>query len=177
MASNLIRSLRPNTPLNMAGRLRWHEPKKRILDFGSDKNWLKFERKSKAKLQHKNYFQLISLIEPKSRNIVDDDFDYLARIYGVDEALTLLRSYILEAHLCNELVRLEVDFTKPLHEQFKQALKAKKSLARIKFQKLRKRLRKIQALHAIARGTPISEIPQLSPNAPNLVPALSLAAA
>lgn len=173
MASNQLRTLRPNTSIENVGRLHWHKTNTSILDFGSNKQWLRYRNKLQSKLEAKELWQLFNLIGLHDRGAVVMDYETIAATSGDEQALAILRSYILEAHLCNELVRLGVDFTKPLKPQ----VKALRHKSRERFNKLHKALRYIQESHAFTHGTPLRELPQRSPNAPNTLPAFSLAAA
>ena len=173
MASNQLRTLRPNTSVEYVGRLRWHKTNTSILDFGSNKQWLRYRNKLQSKLEAKELWQLFNLIGLHDRGAVVMDYETIAATIGDEQALAILRSYILEAHLCNELVRLGVDFTKPLRPQ----VKALRHKSRERFKKLHKALRYIQKSHTFTHGTPLRELPQRSPNAPNTLPAYSLAAA
>jgi hypothetical protein len=177
MASNQLRTLRPNTPLDYVGRLRWFNPNKTMLSFRSNKQWLKFQNKEQVKLESKELWQLLNLINSHDHGTVIMDYELLAASRGEVEALALLRGYILEAHVTNELVRLGVDFTKPLLSQVSNYLKKLRRERRERYIKLQKVLRYIQKSHGFTHGTPLRELPQRSPNAPNTLPALSLAAA
>ena len=177
MASNQLRTLRPNISLENAGRLRWHKTNTSILDFGSNKQWLRYRNKLQLKLEAKELWQLFNLIGLHDRGAVVMDYEFIAAATGDEQALALLRSYILEAHLSNELVRLGVDFTKPLQGQVKALLNHARHMHRERFKILHKAMRYIQKSHAFTHGAPLRELPQRSPNAPNTLPAFSLAAA
>lgn len=177
MASNQLRTLRPNTSIENVGRLRWHKTNTSILDFGSNKQWLKYRNKLQSKLEAKELWQLFNLIGLQDREAVIMDYETIAATTGVEQALAILRSYILEAHLCNELVRLGVDFTKPLQPQVKALRNQERHARQEIYAELQKFLRYLQDSHAFIHGTPLRELPQRSPNAPNTLPAFSLAAA
>ncbi len=177
MASNQLRTLRPNTSLQYVGRLRWHKANKSILDFGSNKQWRKYRNKLQLKLEAKELWQLCNLISLHDRGAVVMDYEVIAASAGDEQALALLRDYILEAHLSNELVRLGIDFTKPLAPQVDAQLDRELQERQERRKRLHKILRYIQKSHTFIHGTPLRDLPQRSPNAPNTLPAFSLAAA
>jgi len=178
MATKLPRTIGNSTPLNYAGRLRYFNPSKSILDFDPSKRDF---RRVKAAISRQvatlGFYDLNTLVAPNHRETIYDDFIEIESRIGEAAALDLLRAFLVENHLCNLLVRLSYDPTKPfpgslrlLATQLFNAFEIEKSKAR----RVLKQLRRSFRLNAI---TPAIQLPQCSPNAPNTLPAFSLAAA
>jgi hypothetical protein len=178
MATKLPRTIGNSTPLNYAGRLRYFNPAKSILDFDPSKRDF---RRVKAAVSRQvatlSFYDLNTLVASKDRQSVYDDFMELQFRIGEPAALDLLRAFLVENHLCNLLVRLSYDPTKPfpgslrlLATQLFNAFEIEKSKAR----QILKRLHRIFRFSSI---TPAIQLPQVAPNAPNTLPAFSLVAA
>lgn len=178
MASKLLRSIGDSTPLNNAGRLRWFNPAESILDFDPSKRELRRVKAAVSKqIATLSFYDLSTLIAAKDRQWVYDDFMEIQFRIGEAAALDLLRAYLVENHLCNELVRIAYDPTKPIPGSLR--LLATQLLNAFELQKSKAR-RVLKRLHRSFRFsviTPAIQLPQCSPNAPNTAPAFSLVAA
>jgi len=178
MATKLPRTIGNSTPLNYAGRLRYFNPAKSILDFDPSKRDF---RRVKAAVSRQvatlSFYDLNTLVASKDRQGVYDDFMELQFRIGEAAALDLLRAFLVENHLCNLLVRLSYDPTKPFPGSLRllatQLLNAFEN-AKIEARRTLKRLHRSFRFSSL---TPAIQLPQVAPNAPNTLPAFSLVAA
>ena len=178
MASKLFRIIGNATPLNHVGRLRYFDSTKSILDFDPSKRVFRRIQKSLTKqLATLSFYDLNTLVASKDRQGVYDDFMELQFRIGEAAALDLLRAFLVENHLCNLLVRLSYDPTKPFPGSLRllatQLFNAFEN-AKIEARRILKRLHRSFRFSSI---TPAIQLPQCSPNAPNTLPAFSLVAA
>jgi hypothetical protein len=88
-----------------------------------------------------------------------------------------LRAFIIENHLCSELVRIAYDPTKPLPKLLPLLVTQLLNAFEIIKQEARQALKKLHRQFRFSVITPAIQLPQRSPNAPNTAPALSLVAA
>jgi hypothetical protein len=178
MASKLLRSIRFSTPVRNVGCLRYFNPAKSILDFDpSKRDFRRVKAAVSRQIAALSFYDLSTLVAPDDRQAIYDDFMEIESRIGESAALDLLRAYLVENHLCNELVRIAYDPTKPipgllrlLATQLLNAFEILKSRAREALKRLHRSFR-------FSVITPAIQLPQRSPNAPNTAPALSLAAA
>lgn len=177
MASKLSRTIGNATPVNFTGRLLWFNPANSILDFGSNRSWHRVKRDLHRQVKSLGFYDLNTLVAPNQRNIVYDDFLDLQDRFGEAKALEIMRSYIVENYLCAELIRLEIDFTAPIKANLFEKL-AIVNLGLEKEKREKQELaKKLQRSFRAANNSPIVELPLVAPNAPNTLPAFSLAAA
>ncbi len=178
MASKLFRTIGNATPLNHVGRLRYFDSTKSILDFDPSKRVFRRIQKSLTKqLATLSFYDLNTLIVPSDRWAVYEDFVDLEGLRGEQEALELLRAFIIENHLCSELVRIAYDPTKPLPKLLPLLVTQLLNAFEIIKQEARQALKKLHRQFRFSVITPAIQLPQRSPNAPNTAPALSLVAA
>jgi len=178
MATKLLRTIGNAMPLNHVGRLLYFDFTKSILDFNPSKRvFRRIENAVSKQLAPLSFYELNTLIAPSDRWAVYEDFVYLEGVRGEQAALELLRRYILENHLCSELVRVAYDPTKPMPVLWEQLAKQLFNAFQIKKQENYKALRRLHRQFRFSVITPAIRLPQCSPNAPNTAPALSLVAA
>lgn len=178
MASKLLRTIGNSTPLNDVGRLRYFDSTESILSFNPSKRVFRRIQKSLSKqLATLSFYDLNTLIAPQDRWAVYEDFVDLVSLRGEQEALELLRAFIIENHLCRELVRIAYDPTKPLPKLVPLLLTQLLHAFEIKKQEARQALKRLHRQFRFSSFTPAIQLPQRSPNAPNTAPALSLVAA
>ena len=180
MASKLSKTIGNATPLNHVGRLLYFDFTKSILDFNPSKRvFRRIENAVSKQLASLSFYELNTLIAPSDRWAVYEDFVYLEGVRGEQAALELLRRYILENHLCSELVRVAYDPTKPMPVLWEQLAKQLLNTLKIKKQAARRLLKQLHQSFSFRFrfiATPIAST-QYAPNAPNTAPALSLVAA
>lgn len=178
MASKLLRSIGDSTPLNNAGRLRWFNPAESILDFDPSKRDFRRVKAAVSKqIATLNFHDLNTLIAAKDRQAVYDDFMEIQFRIGEAAALDLLRAYLVENHLCNELVRIAYDPTKPIPGSLKLLLTQLFNTVKLQKSEARRVLKRLHRSFRFRSFTPAIQLPQCSPNAPNTAPAFSLVAA
>jgi len=177
MASKLSRTIGNATPLNHVGRLRWFNPANSILDFGSNRKWRRVKCNLHRQVASLEFYDLNTLVAPDQRNIVYDDFIDLQDRFGEAKALEIMRNYIVENYLCTQLMILAVDFIASrkvnLFEKLAIVILGLEKEKREK-QELAK---KLQRSFSAANNSPIIQLHLVAPNAPNTLPAFSLAAA
>jgi len=183
MATKLSRTIGNATPINHVGQLRYFVRSiygknldTSILDFGSNRSWRRVERDLYRQLEGLGFYDLNTLVAPDQRTNVYDDFLILQDRFGEAKALEILRKYLVESYLCTELVRLAVDFSLPAKIDNYTVKLIKDEIEKLKAadQKRAKELR--CSFEVIVKSPPI-QLPQVAPNAPNTLPAFSLAAA
>lgn len=176
MATKLSRTIGNATPLNHVGRLRWFDPANSILDFGSNRSWRRVKRDLYKQVEGLGFYDLNTLVAPDQRNMIFDDFMMLQDRFGEAKALEILRRYLVESYLCTELVRLAVDFSLPakIDNYTVNLVEVEKQKKEAADQKLVRHLRR--SFQVIVKS-PAIQLPQVAPNAPNTLPAFSLAAA
>jgi hypothetical protein len=178
MASKLSKTIGNATPLNYVGRLRYFDPHKSILDFNPSKRVFRRIQKSVNKqLKTLSFYDLNTLIAPNDRWAVHEDFMYLDGLRSEQEALELLRAFIIENHFCSELVRVAYDPTAPLPKLLPLLATQLLNAYELVKQEARKALKQLGRQFRFSVITPAIQLPQRSPNAPNTAPALSLVAA
>lgn len=196
MTSKLLRKIAPASAGEHVGGLRWFdkniygkELNTGALYFGINRQWRRIEESLNAQLAPLDFYDLYILISPEHRDQADLDFESMEAGRGRDYALSAMRRWIKESHLHTELIRVEMDFTRVkskrpesiilFSRESRRAFKSEKSLeARINKStnetKFKEREADFQSFHVTNLAM---RSPQRSPNAPNFVPALSLAAA
>lgn len=177
MASKLSRTICNATPINHVGRLRWFNPANAILDFGNNRDWRRVKRALYKQVEGLGFYDLNTLVAPDQRNIVYDDFLILQDRFGEARALEILRSYLVESYLCTELVRLAVDFSLPINTDLPKKLKLVNERKITESKKVREVAARLHRSFNAAIYSPVIQLPQVAPNAPNTLPAFSLAAA
>ena len=177
MATKLSRSIANATPLNHVGRLRRFDPANSILDFGDNRSWRRVKRALFRQVQGLGFYDLNTLIAPEHRDIIYYDFLNLQDRIGEAKALELLRSYLVENKLCTELVRLAVDFSLPINTDLLNKLKLINEREIAEKRKAREVAAELERSFKAASYLPVIQLPQVAPNAPNTLPAFSLAAA
>jgi hypothetical protein len=177
MATKLSRTIGNATPLNHVGRLRWFNPANPILDFGNNRDWRKVKRALSRQVERLGFYDLNTLVAPDQRNMIFDDFMILQDRFGEAKALEILRSYLVESYLCTELVRLAVDFSLPINSDLPKKLKLVNERIITEKKKVREVAAIMQGSFKAAIYSPVIQLPQVAPNAPNTMPAFSLAAA
>ena len=177
MATKLSRTIGNATPLNHVGRLRWFDPANSILDFGINRSWRRVERDLCRQLDGLDFYDLNTLVAVDQRTMVFDDFLILQDRFGEAKALEILRKYLVESYLCTELVRLAVDFSAPIKaDLFEKLAIVNLGVEKQKAEK-QKLLKELQQVFRAAAFSPVIQLPQVAPNAPNTLLAFSLAAA
>jgi hypothetical protein len=184
MASKLSRTIGNATQLNHVGRLRYFVRSiygknldTSILGIGSNRKWRRVKRDLHRQVESLGFYDLNTLVAPDQRNIVYDDFIDLLDCFGEAKALEIMRNYIVENYLCTQLVILAVDFTAPLKVNLFEKL-AIVNLGLEKEKREKQELaKKLQRSFRAANNSPIIQLPLVAPNAPNTLPAFSLAAA
>lgn len=196
MATKLLRKIAPSTPLQHSGRLLsfnrnclGRELNKGALDFGSNRQWRRIEKAVSVQVLQLSFYELNNtLIAPNEREQVYDDFDTLVIRYGEAEALAELRRLIVDNHLWTELLRVSMDFTCVKSKRPEYAFDESREVRRATKQgKTKEQLTsKKQAQDRKTtkhdwQGLKVTNLAMRSvlrsPNAPNTLPALSLAAA
>jgi hypothetical protein len=184
MATKLSRTIGNATPINHVGQLRYFVRSiygknldTSILDFGSNRSWRRVERDLYRQLEGLGFYDLNTLVAPDQRTNVYDDFLILQDRFGEAKALEILRKYLVESYLCTELVRLAVDFSAPIKaDLFEKLAIVNLGVEKQKAEK-QKLLKELQQVFRAAAFSPVIQLPQVAPNAPNTLPAFSLAAA
>lgn len=203
MATKLLRKIAPATVGAHLGGLRSYtqdnyyrkalsnkEPYS-ALQYRSNRQWHRLESALYEKLAELDFYNLYLLILPEYRDEVCFDFEQLEAWRGDPAALTHLRRWIVENHLYNELDRVEMDFTRVKSKRpvsidhfsrqgrraikYGHTLKERRKDIREEASKQNRR-RASEALSFNVTNLAMRS-PQRSPNAPNFMPALSLAAA
>ena len=177
MATKLSRTIGSATPLNHVGRLRWFDSANSILDFGNNRSWRRVKRDLCRQLEGLGFYDLNTLVAPDQRNMVFDDFLILQDRFGEAKALEILRRYLVESYLCTELVRLAVDFSLPINADLAKKLKLVSEREIAEKRKVREVAAELERSFKAASYSPAIQLPQVAPNAPNTLPAFSLAAA
>ena len=177
MASKLSKTISNATPLNHVGRLPYFDSTKSILDFNSTRAFRKVKKTLDKKLATLSFYDLNTLIAPSNRWAIYEDFVDLEGLRGEQEALELLRAFIIENHLCSELIRMAYNPTKPLPKLLPLLVTQLLNAFEIIKQEARQALKKLHRQFRFSVITPAIQLPQRSPNAPNTAPALSLVAA
>ena len=178
MASKLLRSIRISTPVRFVGRLRYFNPAKSILDFDpSKRDFRRVKDAVSRQIAPLNFYDLNTLVAPDDRQSIYDDFMEIESHIGEAAALDLLRAYLVENHLCNELVRIAYDPTAPLPKPLPLLATHLLNAFELLKQEARKALKQLRHKFRFSVVTPAIQLPQRSPNAPNTAPALSLVAA
>jgi hypothetical protein len=184
VATKLSRTIANATPINYVGQLRYFVRSiygknldTSILDFGSNRSWRRVERDLYKQVNGLEFYDLNTLIAPDQRDIVYDDFLTLQDRFGEAKALEILRSYLVESYLCTELVRLAVDFSLPINNDLAEKLKLVNERKITEKRKAREVAAELQRSFKAASYSPVIQLPQVAPNAPNTLPAVSLAAA
>ena len=177
MATKLSRTIPNATPVNHVGQLRWFDPANSILDFGNNRSWRRVKRALFRQVQDLGFYDLNTLIAPDQRNNVYDDFLDLQDRFGEAKALEILRGYLVESRLSSELVRLAVDFSLPVNADLLQRLKLVCEREIAEKRKAREVAAELERSFKAASYLPVIQLPQVAPNAPNTLPAFSLAAA
>lgn len=177
MATKLSRTIANATPLNHVGRLCWFDPANPILDFGNNRDWRRVKRALYRQVKGLGFYDLNTLVAPDQRDIVYDDFLILQDRFGEKKALEILRSYLVESRLCTELVRLAVDFSLPINTDLPKKIKLVNERKITEKRKAREVAAELERSFKAASYSPVIQLPQVAPNAPNTLPAFSLAAA
>lgn len=178
MASKLLRSIRISTPVRNVGRLHRFDPAKSILDFyPSKRDFRRVKTAASRQIATLSFYELNTLVAPDDRQTIYDDFMTIESWIGESAALDLLRAFLIENHLCNELLRIAYDPTKPLPVLWKQLAKQLFNVFEIKKRKAKAALKRLHRRYRFNVIAPAIQLLQHAPNAPNRAPALSLAAA
>ena len=177
MASKLSRKIAHATPLENVGRLLRHDPGISILDFGRNRNWRRVERALYRQVKNLGFYDLNTLVAPDQRELVYHDFIDLQMSIGEAEALKRLRSFLVENKLCAELIRLAVDFSLAINLDLPKKLKLVSEREISEKRKAREVAKILQQSFRTSIYSPVIQLPQVAPNAPNTLPAFSLAAA
>ena len=178
MATKLPRTIGNSTPLNYAGRLRYFNPAKSILDFDpSKRDFRRVKAAVSRQVSTLSFYDLNTLVASKDRQGVYDDFMELQFRIGEAAALDLLRAFLVENHLCNLLVRLSYDPTKPFPGSLRLLATQLLNAFEIEKNKARQILKRLHHSFRFSSITPAIQLPQVAPNAPNTLPAFSLVAA
>jgi hypothetical protein len=177
MASKLLRTIGNATPLSYVRRLRYFDSTETILDFNSTRTFRRAKKTLDKKLATLSFYDLNTLIAPSERWAIYEDFVELEGLRGEQEALELLRAFIIENHLCGELIRIAYDPTRPLPKPLPLLVTQLLNAFEIIKQKARQALKKLHRQFRFSVITPAIQLPQRSPNAPNTAPAYSLVAA
>ena len=191
MASMLSRIIHTATPLHHVGRLLHFDRsyfgseldfsgKKlnlRALDFGSNRSLRRVEKRISEQVSQLGLLDLFALAPKKDLEVVIQDHYQLEMNKGAGYAIELLRLFLVEAHLQNELVRVAYDPTEPLPKSLPLLKTQLLNVAKIAKQNARLALKRLRRLFKITITEPAVLLPQRSPNAPNTLLAFSLAAA
>ena len=178
MATKLPRTIGNSTPLNYAGRLLYFNPAKSILDFDPSKRDFRRVKAAVSKqIATLSFYDLNTLVAPSHREIIYYDFIEIESRIGEAAALDLLRAYLVENHLCNELVRIAYDPTKPIPGSLRLLATQLFNAFEIERSKARRVLKQLRRSFRFNVITPAIQLPQCLPNAPNTAPAFSLVAA
>jgi len=184
MATKLSRTITNATPINHVGQLRYFERSiygknldSAILDFGSSRSWRRVERDLYKQVNGLGFYDLNTLVAPDQRDIVYDDFLILQDRFGEAKALEILRSYLVESYLCTELLRLAVDFSLPINTNLAKKIELVNERISAENEKAREVVEILRRSFSAAVDLPTIQLPQVAPNAPNTLPAFSLAAA
>ena len=117
------------------------------------------------------------MVAPDQRELVYHDFIDLQMSIGEAEALKRLRSFLVENKLCAELIRLAVDFSLAINLDLPKKLKLVSEREISEKRKAREVAKILQQSFRTSIYSPVIQLPQVAPNAPNTLPAFSLAAA
>ena len=178
MASKLLRSIRFSTPVQNVGRLRYFNPAESILDLDPSKRDFRRVKAAVSRLiATLSFYDLNTLVAPDDRQAIYDDFMDIEIRLGESAALDLLRAYLVENHLCNELVRIAYDPTQPIPVLLRLLATQLLNAFEILNSRAREALKRLHRSFRFRVITPAIQLPQRSPNAPNTAPAFSLAAA
>lgn len=191
MASKLFRTIKPNTSLENVGRLKWFDPERSIFGLENNRDCRRVKATIEKQVSNLEFYDLMTLVEPDEREILYQDFFDLAESKGEQVALERVRKLIVQNFLYKELVRLRIDFTQPFenmelyltalyisNQPFSEYLR--KQLKRETFlgeRRISEALMRLRIAHSAWLLQQVTKLPQVSPNAPNYLPAISLAAA
>lgn len=188
MASNLRKripaGMRLECPTIFTGAYwRWHayegestySKNTSILNNRANREWRKLERKLYKQLAPLRYQELLELIAPDQREVIHNGFYDLLH-YGEAEAMRCLRHLLVENHLCDELLRVAMDFSLVTVLTPAELFNLEKKRQAIRQENRRKLAKKLQGLYRNFRLT-TKHCLEHAANAPNQAPALSLAAA
>jgi hypothetical protein len=185
MASKLSKTISPNTPVLNVGRLLHFDQNilgredlnLRALDFGSNRAWRRIEKNVSKQVANLGLGELLALVAEKDREVIYQDFYQLEARKNSLYAITQLRLYLVENYLCNELLRVAYDPSKPLPKLLPLRVTQLLNAYEIKKREDREALTRLNREFRFNAFAPAIQVPQKTPNAPNYTPALSLAAA
>lgn len=185
MASKLSRVIPPATPVLHVGSLRYFDRNLgsykdlnvRALDFGSNRAWRRIEKNLTKQVANLELCDLLPLIAPENQWEIENDFYTLEMRKDRAYAMEQLRLYLVENYLCNELLRVAYDPTKPLPKLLPLLATQLLNAYELVKQKARMTLKQLRRIFRFSVFTPFIQLPQRSPNAPNTAPAFSLVAA
>ncbi len=180
MASKRARPIHRLTPIEYVGGLKQFEPSQSLLrTYQSNRE---FRRKMAAvnqQLSPLSFYELFEFVALSDyyREIIFEDFYDMAIDLGESKALDLLRAYFIENYLTGELIRISYDPTKPLPGLIRLLKTQLLNAFEIENKRVRQALKQLHRSFKFNVITPVIQLPQSSPNAPNTAPALSLVAA
>lgn len=184
MASKLLRKIAPNTPMPayLLGALKdWNDryhPGESPLNRASDRNWRRIEIRVQEQLANSNWDNTMKLIAPDDREDIVEDFKDFVDSHGEEQALNYLREYLCANFIYGQLIKHNVNFF--VQAKSKRPINLISELIKL-VQEIKLRVKELlKQLHQSNRFKiirPAMLLPQRSPNAPNFLPALSLAVA
>ena len=147
-------------------------------NWGNNRLWRRIEKKLLAQLNTSDFQQIMELIAPKDREAIYDDFRDILDWHSEEKALNDLRQFLCANFIWLQLVKHKVDFSTPIKSKrpINLIIQLLKLLQEIKLH-VKDLLKQLHQSNRFKIIRPAMLLPQRSPNAPNFLPALSLAVA
>ena len=178
MASKLARPIHRLTPIEHVGRLKRFEPSQSLLStYQSNREFRRKMVAANRQLARLSFYELFQFVALSDREMIFEDFRDIELEFGESKALDLLRAYFIENYLTGELIRISYDPTKPLPGLIRLLKTQLLNAFEIENKRVRQALKQLHRSFKFNVITPVIQLPQSSPNAPNTAPALSLVAA
>lgn len=156
---------------------RYH-PGKSPLFYENNRKWRRINEKYFAQLISLDFHEIMKLIAPKDQEAIYEDFRDILDWHSEEKALNDLRQFLCANFIWLQLVKHKVDFSTPIKSKrpINLIIQLLKLLQEIKLH-VKDLLKQLHQSNRFKIIRPAMLLPQRSPNAPNFLPALSLAVA
>jgi len=187
MATKLLRKIPSNSQFSDSEAGQWttlkywndrYHPGKSPLFYENNRLWRRINEKYLAQLIGLEFHEIMDLIAPDHREAIFDDFMDVLDNHTEEKALNDLRQFLCANFIWLQLVKHKVDFSTPIKSKrpINLIIQLLKVMQEIKLH-VKDLLKQLHQSNRFKIIRPAMLLPQRSPNAPNFLPALSLAVA